>query len=336
MVIRKVLILKQEVIKLLKENKEGFISGQDISERLGVSRTAIWKYIKILKEEGYQIESVSNRGYKLSASPDLLTYEEIQPFLTTSRLGRKLMHFDSLSSTNTQSKALAELPESDGMVVIAEEQSNGRGRLGRSWVSPKHKGIWMSIILKPELNPMEAVRLTQLAAASIVKATSEINIKTLVKWPNDIVINHKKVCGILTEMNAELTQINYIIVGIGINVNIDESEFPQELRDKATSLRIEAKHTINRKELVGRILNNFERLYDEFLQDHNIIKSADICRKNSAVIGKEILILDKGKSVEVKALDIDAEGRLLIEHKDGKKEYIISGEVSIRGKESYI
>lgn len=328
--------MKQEIIKLLKKNANSFISGQYISNSLGVSRTAIWKYINQLKEDGYDIESVSNKGYKLVASPDLLTFEEIEPYLNTKYMGRSILHFDSINSTNSQAKNTAESAGNDGSVVIAEEQTSGRGRLGRSWVSPKYKGVWMSIILKPNLNPMEAVKLTQIAAAAVVEATSQLNIETLVKWPNDIVINHKKASGILTEMNAELTRINYIIVGIGINVNAEESDFPEDIKEIATSLKIEAKQFVNRQKLVGSILNNFEKLYEEFIESGDIAASIDICRNKSAIIGKDIYIISKAGKIEAKALDIDEDGRLLVQYQDGKKEYVISGEVSIRGKESYI
>jgi BirA family transcriptional regulator, biotin operon repressor / biotin---[acetyl-CoA-carboxylase] ligase len=194
----------------------------------------------------------------------------------------------------------------------------------------------MSIILKPDLNPMEAVKLTQIAAAALVQASSELGIKTYVKWPNDIVINHKKTCGILTEMSAELTRINYVVVGIGINVNIDEADFPEDIKDIATSLKIETNTFINRKALVGKILNNFENLYLKFIKENDIKTSLQICRENSALLGKNIMIIKRDGNIEAKALDIDEEGRLLVQYADGKQEYVISGEVSIRGKGSYI
>ena len=328
--------LKSEILKLLKEHSDGFISGQYISNKLGVTRTAIWKYINHIKEDGYEIESISNKGYRIISSPDLLTSEEIESYLVTSFIGRNIIHFNSIDSTNSKAKQLADSGEIDGTIVISEEQLNGRGRLGRSWISPQYKGVWMSIILRPDLNPMDAVKLTQIAAAAVVKASEELNIKTYVKWPNDIVMNHKKICGILTEMNAELTRINYVVVGIGINVNIDATEFPEDIRDIATSLKIETKHSINRKELVGRILNNFEDLYIQFVEQNNIEASIDICRQNSAVIGKEINIINRDKSIAAKVLNIDSDGRLLVEYEDGRQENLISGEVSIRGKGNYI
>jgi BirA family transcriptional regulator, biotin operon repressor / biotin---[acetyl-CoA-carboxylase] ligase len=327
--------LKNEILRLLKDNDNGYVSGQLISENLGVSRTAIWKYINQIKEDGYEIESISKKGYKIISSPDLLTYEEIEPYLNTSFIGRSLIHFDSIDSTNSKAKQLADAANADGTIIISEEQISGRGRLGRSWVSPKYKGIWMSIILKPNLNPMEAVKLTQIAAASLTLASKELGIETLVKWPNDIVINHKKVCGILTEMSAELTRINYVIVGIGINVNIDEADFPEDIKAIATSLKAETKASVNRKELVGRILNNFEKLYLKFIKENDIKTSLHICRENSALLGRDIMVLRRDGSVEAKALDIDEEGRLLVQYGDGRQEYVISGEVSIRGKGSY-
>lgn len=329
-------MLKTEILRLLKKGSQEFISGQDISKRLGVSRTAIWKYINQIRDDGYKIESSSNRGYRLVSSPDILSLEEIEAYLNTKFIGRRIIHFDSVESTNSIAKKLGDSDEADGSVIIAEEQTKGRGRLGRSWVSPKHKGIWMSIILKPDLNPVDAVNLTQTAAAAVVKAAQELGIKTLVKWPNDIVINNKKVCGILTEMNAELTKINYVVVGLGINVNIEESEFPEDIKDTATSLKLETNSFVNRQKLTAGILNNFEDLYTKLTQENNIEASVNICRENSAVIGKDVLIINREKTIEAHVIDIDDKGRLLVEYTGGRREHIISGEVSIRGKAGYI
>jgi BirA family biotin operon repressor/biotin-[acetyl-CoA-carboxylase] ligase len=328
--------LENKILKLLKDNRDGYVSGQDISNKLGVSRTAIWKHINQLKEIGYEIESISKKGYKLVGSPDLLTFEEIQPYLYTKLIGRNIIHFDSIPSTNIKAKEIGDKNESNGAVIISEEQTNGRGRLGRTWVSPKYKGLWMSIILKPELSPMEAAKLTQIGAAAVVKALQELNIDALIKWPNDVVINSKKVCGILTEMSAELTKINYIVMGIGVNVNIEENAFPEELKAIASSLLIEHGEKINRQELTAKILNNFETLYLDFLNSSNIKESIDICRSYSAILNKEINIIKNQIVTPALVKDIDDEGRLLVEYLDGHTEWLISGEVSIRGKEGYI
>jgi BirA family biotin operon repressor/biotin-[acetyl-CoA-carboxylase] ligase len=328
--------LKKEILKLLKENNNDFLSGEYISRTLGVSRSAIWKHIKQLKEEGYKIEAVSNKGYKLKSSPDLLTLEEIEPYLNSSVIGRKFIYFNSIDSTNNAAKKIADDENSHGTVLISEEQTNGKGRLGRHWISPKYKGIWMSIILKPNLDPIDASKITQIAAAAVTLSLLEMNIKASIKWPNDIILNHKKVCGILTEMNAELTNIHHVIVGIGINVNADKEDFPDDLKNIATSLKIESNNKINRQILTAKILNNFEILYDKFINNNDIESSLKICREYSAILGSEIIIINKGKKVSAKALDIDEEGKLIVKYSNGNIEKIISGEISIRGKESYI
>lgn len=328
--------MKEEIIKLLKENENNFISGEKISERLGITRAGIWKYMKAIKENGYEIESVSRRGYKLISSPDLLTIDEIKPNLNTKYIGKKVVYFDSIDSTNNEAKKLANLGEEEGTVVISEEQKMGRGRLGRHWISPKYKGIWMSLILRPDINPIHVSKVTQVAAASVCKALLEMDIEALIKWPNDIVLNGKKVCGILTEMSGELNRVNYVIVGLGINVNIELEEFEEDVKKIATSLKVERKQHIERKKLVARILNNFEELYEEFTANESIDKSIKICREYSALIGKEVKVIERGDETVCKAVGLSGEGKLIVEHKDGRIEEIISGEISVRGMFGYV
>jgi BirA family biotin operon repressor/biotin-[acetyl-CoA-carboxylase] ligase len=327
--------LKEKILRLLKESEGRFISGQSISEKLGVTRTAIWKYINQLRKEGYEIESVSRKGYKLVHTPDLLTYEEINDKLKTKYIGKQIIYFDSVNSTNTKAKEIASDVE-EGTVLIAEEQTKGRGRLGRNWVSPKGKGIWMSIVIKPDLNPIEASKVTQVAAAAVSEGIRNIGVDNYIKWPNDIIINGKKVCGILTEMSGELNRINYIVVGIGINVNNDIDEFPDELKRKATSLKIESGIKIERKKLVAEILNNFEELYNELVKSNTINKSLKICREYSAVIGREIKIISRSEEFVGKAIDLTEEGELLVKDLKGNVKKIISGEVSVRGIDGYV
>lgn len=328
--------MKEKILKLLKEKNGDFLSGQEISEQFGVSRTAVWKDINALKNQGYEIESVSKKGYRLISSPDILTYEEIEPLLNTKFIGRKIRYFDSIDSTNVKAKELANDGEADGAVVISEEQTMGKGRLGRSFISPKGKGIWMSIILRPEIEPQSASIITQIAAAAVNSAAAEMEIKTQIKWPNDIIVNDKKVCGILTEMNAELTNINYVIIGIGININVDEEDFTEEVRKKAGSFKTETGKSIDRKKFLAAFLNNFEELYESFIVNNNIKKTIKICRDNSVLIGKEINVIKRGNAVKAKALDINDEGLLIVEYESGKTENLISGEVSIRGLENYV
>jgi len=328
--------LKDEILRLLKENTEGFISGQEISERFGVSRTSIWKYINQLKLEGYEIESVSKRGYKLIKCPDLLTYEEIQEELHTEFIGRKIIHLNSIDSTNSKAKDIALELEEDGVVIIAEEQTRGKGRLGRNFISPREKGIWMSIILKPDINPLKVSLVTQIAAAAINKAFREMKIETFIKWPNDILLNRKKICGILTEMNAELTKVNFIVIGIGINANLDEDDFSEEIRETATSIKIEIDKKISRKKVVGKILNNFEPLYKDFIEEDNIEEAMKICRENSILIGNEVRVIRKDESIKAHVIDINKNGELVVEYETGQVENLISGEISIRGLKSYV
>ncbi|OFI01495.1 bifunctional ligase/repressor BirA [Clostridium acetireducens DSM 10703] len=328
--------MKNKIIKLLKENKNNFISGQDISNKLGVSRTAIWKGINQLKEEGYEIESVSRKGYKLIQIPDILNYEEIKEYLNTKYIGRNINYFETIDSTNIKAKELALQGEKEGTVIISEEQTLGKGRLGRGWASPKYKGIWMSLILKPNIDIMKAPKITQIGAAAIVKALREMNIKSFVKWPNDIVLNNKKICGILTEMSGELNRISYVIMGIGINVNINKEDFSEEIRAVATSLKEEVGHKISRKELVGKVLNNFEYLYYKFVNEENFKETIDICKSHSALIGKQIKVINNKSTKIAKAVDLNDEGELVVQYENGDMEYLVSGEVSTRGLYGYV
>ena len=328
--------MKEEIINLLKENEDNFISGEKISEKLGISRAAVWKHIKSIKEDGYEIESVSRKGYKLISSPDLLTFEEVNPYLNTNYIGKDIRYYNTIDSTNTKAKELGTAGAKEGTVVISEEQTGGRGRLGRQWVSPKFKGIWMSIILKPDIEPMDASKITQIGAAAVCMSINELGLKATIKWPNDIVLNGKKVCGILTEMSGELNKINYIVMGIGINVNIESEDFPGDIKDIATSIKIEAGKKVKRKELVASIFNNFEKLYDEFINSGTIKNSINICRENSALIGNDVKIIKRNEEVFAKAIGLTEDGELIVEYNDGKVDKIVSGEVSVRGMYGYV
>lgn len=321
--------MKDKILAMLKEDRGSFVSGEKISEELGVTRAAVWKNINKLKEEGYVIDSISKNGYKLVSSPDLLTIYEISDFLNTKYIGRNIIHFDSIDSTNTKAKELASSGALDGAIVIGEEQKGGRGRFDRKWCSPKYKGIWMSIILRPNIDPINASTITLIGAAAVYKALKDFNIETEIKWPNDIILNNKKLCGILTEMSSELNQINYIVIGIGVNVNITIEEFPKDIQDIATSLKIETGKSISRQRLTAAILNHFEKLYEEFILENNLSTTIDICRKNSYLIGKGIELYNRGQLISAKAVDLSDEGLLVIENENGRVEKVISGEVTL-------
>lgn len=326
--------LKSKILNRLKDSDD-FVSGEKLSEEFNMTRSGIWKYINMLKEDGYIIESITRRGYRILSSPDILTLQEIESNLSTEFIGRTIHYYDTIDSTNKEAKRMANL-EDEGTVVVSEEQTDGKGRLGRLWVSPKGKGIWMSIILKPNVEPFKVGAITLLGAASVYKGLKKMNIDSEIKWPNDILIDEKKVCGILTEMSAELNMINYLVMGIGINVNLDEVDIPEELKDKATSIKINQKKDIYRKVLLANILNEFEKLYIDFKDAGNVSKAIEICRENSVSIGREVKVI-RGKEERIgKALDIDDKGELVVEFKDGITESIFSGEVSVRGLNGYI
>lgn len=327
--------MKEKILMMLKQNDELFLSGEKISDKFHVTRSAIWKYMNTLKEEGYEIESIPRKGYRLISSPDILTYGEVEEYLTTDFIGRNIYYFDSLSSTNIKAKEIA-INEKEGTVIIAEEQTKGKGRLGRNWVSPKGKGIWMSIILKPKVDPTKVAKITLIGAAAVNQGLKDMDIKSYIKWPNDIVISGKKVSGILTEMSCELNMINYVIMGIGININLDRNDFDEELIDKATSLKCITGNKINRKRLLAYVLNHFEELYMSFIETGDISKAIEISRQNSVLIGKEVRIIRGEVEKTGTVLNIDRDGQLIIKYGDGKIEEIFSGEVSVRGIEGYV
>ncbi|MBM7615981.1 biotin--[acetyl-CoA-carboxylase] ligase [Alkaliphilus hydrothermalis] len=326
--------MKEKILKVLYESKGQYKSGEELAELFGVSRTAIWKQINSLKKEGHIIETVNKKGYQLMENDNLLVPVELQSMLDTEEIGHHIIYFDSIKSTNTYAKEIAhETPH--GVVIIGNEQTEGRGRMGRGWTSPKGKGIFMSIILKPQIPPTEGAKMTQIAAAATCLGIRSItSLDVLIKWPNDVIINGKKVCGILTEMSGELNQVAYIIVGIGINVNTEE--FPEDLREKGTSLLIEGKKHYSRKEMIVAILNEFEKLYQDYIKSGSLQSTIEICKKYSAMLGKEIRIIQGNKETIAKAVDITEEGLLKIAQEGGKEDLVFSGEVSVRGKDGYI
>ncbi|MFT9496412.1 biotin--[acetyl-CoA-carboxylase] ligase [Anaerosolibacter sp.] len=329
--------MKKDVLETLKYNKGSFISGEELSNRLGVTRTAIWKHINQLKGEGYEIESVSRKGYRLVGEPDVLNQHALQMELQTKVIGKRIVHYDTIDSTNNMAKRIAGEGGDEGVVVISEEQTGGRGRLGRQWMSPKGTGIWMSLILRPSIAPAEAAKITQIAAAAVASAIRYVTgCEAGIKWPNDIILQKKKVCGILTEMGAELNSVNYIVVGIGINANVDVALFPEDIKKIATSIKACVGNSISRKELVLQILKEFEALYLDFIHTKSIGKSVDICRAHSVTLGNMVKIINRDQTIIAEAIDLTEEGELLIRNQEGLVEKVISGEVSVRGISDYV
>ena len=326
--------MKGEILKLLKET-DGYVSGQELCRRFGVSRTAVWKVINQLKEEGYEIEAVRNRGYVLKGAGDVLSEAELLSCLETEWAGGRIVYFDATDSTNVQAKRLAEAHAPHGTLVVSDRQDGGKGRRGRSWASPSGVGIWMSLILRPEIAPSSASMLTLAAALAVREGIrEETGLSPLIKWPNDLVLNGKKICGILTEMSTELMEIQYVITGIGINVN--QREFPPEIRDTATSLSLEAGRSFRRSSLIAAILKAFEKDYTAFLKTGDLsllLEEYNACLVNR---GKEVCILDPSGEYRAVAEGIDESGSLLVTLPDGTRREIISGEVSVRGIYGYV
>lgn len=329
--------MKKKVLEELKEAAGRSVSGEEISKKLGISRTAVWKHITRLRKEGYSIESQTNSGYRLVNSPDALSLSELEPYLSTRFIGRSIIYLDSVDSTNTYAKKLAEEAFQDGTVVVSEEQTAGKGRLGRYWVSPKGKGIWMSIMLKPDLLPSDAPKLTIAAAHAVSKALwSSCGVDARIKWPNDIVAGGRKLCGILTEMSAEADEIKSVIVGIGINANLEKEDFGPGVEDMATSIRLEKGSAVPRKLVAAAVLNEFEKAYEAFIASGSIKAFLDEYKSKSAVLGKEVRVISRKEEIKGLAVDISEEGHLVIKLENGALKEVMSGEVSVRGLYGYI
>ncbi len=291
-------MMRSKVLKALKESNERYLSGEELSQQIGVSRTSVWKHIKKLKEEGYAIESVASRGYRLIQESDILSKAELELLIQEVGFIDSVTYLKTVDSTNTYAKGHADKVDS-GALIISDTQTQGRGRLGRLWVSPPATGIWMSMVLVPDIAPYEASKITQIAAASVAEAlVNATGLDFTIKWPNDILLNGKKVCGILTEMSAELNSINYIVVGIGINVNMDQ--FPEEIASVATSLKIETGNLHRRYDIVKEILVAFEGLYESFIETKKMDEALSICKKRSAVLGKMVRVIRRNQTVEAK------------------------------------
>jgi len=322
---------KENLLKILVNNKGRFISGEALSEELKISRSAVWKHIAGLRKEGYMISAVSRRGYKMGVYQDVFNRDAISSQLSTTILGRNLIFYDEIDSTNNELKRLAANGAAEGTVVVAETQSCGRGRRGRAWNSKPGLGIYMSVLLKPDIAP-ECVQVITLAASSAVcnAIIPFIDVKPGIKWPNDILIKNRKVCGILTEMTAEPEKVHSIIVGIGINVNHQEDDFSGELKNTAASLRYFSKNDISRSMLAAKILEEFEKIYLDFIFNKSADRFLNIWRSFSVTIGYDIIIYQGDKKIKARALDVMDNGCLLVQTQDGRRQLLSSGEISIQ------
>ncbi len=314
--------MNEKILAFLRDQTT-YVSGEDISKRLGITRSAIWKHIQELRQQGYEILAVPHRGYELASSPDKLLPEEISFGLTTKIIGKQIMHHDMVNSTMDLAMEWGMKGALEGSVVCAEGQYKGRGRLGRSWASSKQKGIYLSLIVRPNIPLLESPKLTLLSAVAVCGAIRTMTkLDCRIKWPNDLIINNKKVGGILTEMNAEMDRVRFIVIGIGINVNAAESALPP----KATSLQEQRGARISRVDLTRQILQSFEEEYVLF-QQKGFKKVIEKWKKLSTTLGHRVKIVFHNEYIEGEALDLDSDGGLLVRRDSGFTEKVLVGDV---------
>lgn len=333
--------MKSEILRALREAGDGFVSGQSLCEKAGVTRQAVWKNIAWLKENGFEIESVSNKGYRLVDSPDILYSADIESRLHEDSICKKVESHERIDSTNIRAKQLAELGEEEGTLVIADRQTAGRGRRGRRWESDFGVGIFMSLIVRPKINPVRVSGITLIAALAVAKAVSEIcKTKPQIKWPNDIVLGGKKICGILTEMSSEMNDINYVVVGIGINAN--NTSFQKEIEQTATSIYLQTGKKADRAQLAAYIVDCFGEYYKKFVKEKSLepfimeydSMLANLNREVKIFYGMREDVADNECETGI-AKGIDKDGALIVDTKQGLKR-VVSGEVSVRGLYGYV
>ncbi len=317
--------MDEKILNIFRKNSDKYISGEEISKLLEISRAALWKHIEKLREKGYEFEAVPHLGYRLVSAPDRLFPEEIKYNLNTKIMGKKIIYYDVIDSTNTKCYELAEKGYPEGTIVIAEAQTKGKGRLSRQWISPRHKGLYFSVLLKPDMAPNDVAKLTLLAAVSVASAVRETtNLKALIKWPNDVLLNNKKICGILTEMNAEADRINFIVLGIGINVTAKGPMLPRG----ATSLFEEGAKEVSRLLLLKKLLFTLEQDYLLF-KKHKFEKIVQQWQDFSAILGNRVRIISHNEKLEGIAMGIDPDGALILRLDNGFQNKILSGDVEL-------
>lgn len=321
-------MIKEEILNLLK--KEEYISGESLAEKLKISRTAIWKHIEILRKEGYNIEAKPKVGYKLTEkNPDLLSPLEIKEKLKTKIFGHKIFCFKEISSTQEVAKKLAVQGYTEGTVVVAEKQTKGRGRMDRKWVSPIG-GVWLSIVLRPSIPPQHSQRITLVTSVAVAKTIKKLyRLNARIKWPNDVLIDGRKICGILIEASGEIDKINYMVVGVGVNLNINFDRVNPDLAKTAVSISQILNKRVSRVEFIQEFLTEMEKLYILF-NNGRFNQILVEWKSLSETLGRKVKVISQEEVFIGKALGVDEDGFLLIKLKDGTVKKVVAGDVSIR------
>ncbi len=326
--------MKDRVLKLLVE-ADDYLSGEALSQTLGVSRTAVWKAVNKLKDEGYDISSVRNKGYLIQAENSELVESTVMYHLPTNTIFNYVKVYDSIDSTNGEAKRLWQNGLKEPALILAREQTAGKGRRGRIWHSPKDEGVFMSMLLTPDIEPNHASMLTLIAGLSVSQAIKSLTgLDSMIKWPNDLVIDDKKVCGILTEMSAEMDYVHHVVVGIGINVN--QVDIDDSIVDIATSISANCGQVISRPALIGAVVEAFEGLYGQFVIDQHLGFMMEAYNNRCINVGRDLRVISRSGEIEGKGIGITEDGTLQIGLKDGTITTVNAGEVSVRGLYGYI
>jgi BirA family biotin operon repressor/biotin-[acetyl-CoA-carboxylase] ligase len=322
---------KDEVLRFLRSSHSGYVSGAALAAAMGVSRTAVWKHIKALEHEGYVIEAIPSKGYSLTASPDILVAGEVKQGLGTKTIGKEILHYAEIASTNTLAMDLAQKGAVDGTVIIAETQTIGKGRLGRTWTSPRGN-LYVSIILRPSVPISKAPLITLMGAVAVASGIRrQCGVPAGIKWPNDILLSGKKVSGLLTEMSAEPDRIRHIVLGIGVNVNMDSRALQPEVRRMSTTLAAATGRPVDRTALVRTLLAELDRWYHRFLHDDANVLAA--WKELNVTLGHRVAVSGGGAKLEGLAHGVDGEGRLILKLDDGTLRQVAAGDVTIiKGK----
>ena len=330
--------IDMRLLAALRRGGEQGVSGAQLSETVGVTRAAIWARVEELRHLGYEIEASPHRGYRLLASPDLLHADDLLARLGHTRvIGRAIRVFKQTDSTSDIARRLADDGVDEGVVVFAESQTKGRGRLGRQWISSAGKGLWLSVVLRPSLPPQQATQLTVAAAVALARAVEgQTGLQPAIKWPNDLLLDGRKVAGILTEMNAELERVHSVILGLGLNVNQVAADFPPTLRPQVTSLSLSAGTPIDRPALAARLLAELDSAYARIC-DRQFATLAEEWERRCTTLGRRVVIQCGGRRLAGHAEALDDEGALLLRTEHGRLERIVGGDVTIeKGKEGSV